>query len=68
MVAIQIEYCRLEQRSVIKFLVTKKCNLCEIYRMRDVYEEVCASQKIFTNDLNNGFYITILSQKDSQWS
>ena len=51
----QIECSRLEQRSVIKFFLTKKCKLCVIYRkMCDVYREACFSQKMFTNDHNIG--------------
>ena len=42
----QTECPRLEQRSVIKFLVTEKCKPCKIYkRMRDVYGEACFSKK-----------------------
>ena len=34
-----------EQRSVIKFLVGKKCKPCEIYkRICDVYREMCFSK------------------------
>ena len=47
------ECSRLEQRSVIKFLVADKCKPCEIYRrMCDVYWEACFSQKSLKNGLN----------------
>ena len=50
--------CRLEQRSVIKFLVTEKCKQCEIYkRMCDVYGKACFSLKMFTNGLNIGLLL-----------
>ena len=53
MVANQTEYSRLEQRSVIKYLVTEKYKLYEIYRrMWDVYGEACFSPKKFTNGQN----------------
>ena len=40
MVANQIECCKIEQSSVIKFWEVEKCKLCEIYaRMCDVYGE-----------------------------
>ena len=46
MAANQTESSRLEQRSVIKFLVAEKCKPCEIYRrMSDVYGEACFSEK-----------------------
>ena len=42
----QIEYFRLEQRRVTKFLLVEKCKPCETYRgMCDVYIEECFSQK-----------------------
>ena len=42
----QIECTKLEQRSVIKFLLTEKCKPCEIYRtMSDVYGEACFSEE-----------------------
>ena len=54
-VANQRERSRYEQRSVIKFLLAEKGKPCEIYRkMCYVYEEVCFSQKMFTNGLNMG--------------
>ena len=46
MEANQIECSRLEQRSVIKFMVMEKCKPCEIYRrMCDVYEKAIFSKK-----------------------
>ena len=40
MVANQIECSRLEQRSVLEFLVAEKGKPCDIYRrMNDVYAE-----------------------------
>ena len=44
------EFSRLEQRTVIIFLVAEMCKAYEIYRrMCDVYEEVCFSPKTFYN-------------------
>ena len=49
----QTVWSRLEQGSVIKFLVAEKCKPCEIYRrMLNVYGKVCSSQKMFPNRLN----------------
>ena len=46
MVANQTESSRLEQRSVIIFLVAEKCKLCDTYRrMCDVHREVYFSLK-----------------------
>ena len=46
MVANQIVYSSLEQRSVLKFLLFEKGKLCEIYRrIFDLYGEACFSQK-----------------------
>ena len=43
---------RLEQKSVIKFLVAEKCKPCEIYkRICDKYREECFSKKMLTNKL-----------------
>ena len=48
MAANQIEYSKVEQKSVMKLLVAEKCKTCEIYRrMCDVYEEACFNQKYF---------------------
>ena len=42
----QTECSRFEQRYVIKFLLTKKCKQCEIYKRKcDMYREVCFSEK-----------------------
>ena len=44
---------RLEQRSVIKFLLAEKCKPCEIYRrLYNEYGEACLVKKMFTNALN----------------
>ena len=55
-VANQTECSRLEQRSVIKFLVAEKCNPCETYRkMYDVFRETYfIEKKMFTNWLKIG--------------
>ena len=46
MAANQTEYFSLEQRSVIKSLVSEKCKPCEIYgRIYDVYRATCFSKK-----------------------
>ena len=58
MVANQTEASRLEQRTVIKFLMAQKCKPCEIYRrMHGVYWEAYFSQRIFSNGLNMGLPI-----------
>ena len=65
MAANQTEYFKLEQKSLIKFLVSENCKPYEIYRrMPDVYEEAYFSQKIFIN----GFATRNLSGKDRPWS
>ena len=47
------EYSRLEQRSVMKFLMAENCKPCEIYRrIWEVYREAYFSIKMFTNMLN----------------
>ena len=44
MAANQAQGSRVEQSSVINFLVTEKCKPHEIYRrMCDVYKEACSS-------------------------
>ena len=48
-VPIPTECLRLEQRSVIKFLVADKCQP----RMCDVRGEACFCQKMYTDWLNN---------------
>ena len=46
MEAIQTDCFWLEQESSFEVLMAKKCKQYEIYwRMRDVYEEACFSQK-----------------------
>ena len=46
MVINQTECSRLEQRSVVKFLVAEKCKLGEFFRrMCDVDRETCFSQQ-----------------------
>ena len=53
MVANQTACSKLEQRSVIKVLVTEKGKPSEIYRrMCDAYGEASFSQKMFINSLN----------------
>ena len=49
MVANQTEFFKLEQKSLIKFLVAKKCKSSEVYkRICNEYEEACFSKKMFT--------------------
>ena len=56
---------RLEQRSVIKFLLAEKCTSHEIFRrICEVYKERCFSQK---RD-NHEFSTTALNRKDSSFS
>ena len=51
----QKDCSRLEQRSFIKVLVAEKCKPHEIYwRIHDMYQETCFSQKIFANGQNMG--------------
>ena len=59
MVANQTECSRLEQRFVMKYLVTEKCKLYDIYkRIYDVYGEQCYSQtKMFTIGLKMGLLL-----------
>ena len=46
MAANQAKYAKLEQKSVIKSLVAKKCKPCEIYRrIWDMCGETCFSKK-----------------------
>ena len=55
MVANPTECSKLEQRSVMKFLMAEKHKACEIHRrMCDVYEEACLSQKMFINGWDRG--------------
>ena len=51
----QTDCSKLEERSVITFLVAEKCKPCEIYRrISDVYGEACFNQNIVVNRLNIG--------------
>ena len=54
MIANQVKCSRLEQRSIIKFLLAENCKPCEIYRrICDVYGEArFIKKKMFTNRLN----------------
>ena len=64
MVANQTECSRLEQRSIIKFLVADKRKPYEIYRlMCDVYRKAYFSQKNFHKWARKEFAAS-LSQKD----
>ena len=46
MVANQTEYCRHEQRSLIKSFVDDRCKPCDLYkRMYDMFGEECFSKK-----------------------
>ena len=50
---------QIEQRSFIIYLLAEKCKPCEIYRrMFDVYREAYFSQKMFTNEINMGLFVT----------
>ena len=63
-VANQTECSRLEQRSVIKFLLAEKCKPCEIYtRMCIVYREAWLSQRLLTNGLNIGLPLRVRVKK-----
>ena len=54
----QTDHSRFEQKSVIRFLMAKKCKPCHIYtRMCDVWRKTCFSQKMFTNRLNIGLLL-----------
>ena len=62
MMVYQTAYFKLEQRSIIKFLVAKKCKPYEIYRrMSDVYEKACFSQRNAYKWDKQAFAITNLS-------
>ena len=66
MVVNQTVCSRFEQRSVIKFLVAKKCKPCKIYRrMCDVYRKSYFSQKNIYKWAEYGFANTSLRGKDS---
>ena len=46
MSANRTECSRLEQRSVIHFLMVEKCKLCDVYRrMCDMFEEECFCER-----------------------
>ena len=56
MVANQRKCSRLEQRSVIKFLVAEKYKPCKIYRrMCDTFGEGCFSVKKFYKSVKHEF-------------
>ena len=58
MVSNKTDSSKLEQWSVIKFLLAKKYKQCKIYRrMCDVYREVCLSQEMFTKGVNMGLLL-----------
>ena len=62
----QTECSRLEQRSVIKFLLVEKCKPYEIYKRmcNECWEACFCFKKMFTNGLNM-FAIVSLSKKES---
>ena len=69
----QTECSRLEQRSVIKFVVAEKCKPCEMYRrMCDIYGETCLcfwSKNIY-KWTNHGFgtkYTDFLAKKNNDF-
>ena len=65
----QTEYSRLEQRSLMKFLVAEKCKPYEIYkRICDVYGEACFNQINVYQWIKHGFVTMNLIQKDSPQS
>ena len=65
----QTECFRLEQRSVIKFLMAKKYKPNEIHRRKhNVYKEACFSKKNVYKWAKHDFSAINLSQKDSPWS
>ena len=62
------ESFRMEQRSVILFLVAEKCKQCEIYRrMYDVCGKAYFNKKkkVFTYGLNMGLPLRVWVLKDS---
>ena len=66
MVENQIVCSRLEQRSVMKFLLAEKCKQCEIYRRKwDVYKEAWFCQENVYKWTKHGRASTSLSQKGS---
>ena len=69
MVENQTECSILEQRSLIKFLVTDMCKPWDIYRrMCDEYRETYFNQNSLYKWAKNGFATSSPSQKDSPWS
>ena len=63
------QYSKLEQRSVINFLLAEKCKPCEIYRrICNVYGETCFSEKSVHKSARHEFATKSLSQKDSPLS
>ena len=67
MVANQKQCFRLEQRSLIRFLIATKSKPCDIYRrMYVVYGEAYFSQKRFTNTLNMGMPLRTRIKKTIQ--
>ena len=59
MVENQKQCSKLEQRSVVKFLLAEKYKPCKIYRrMRDVHGEVCLNQKDVYKSSKLGFATT----------
>ena len=68
MVENQTEGSSLEQKSVMRPLVTEKCKSCKIYwRMCDVYREESFSKKNFTNRLDMSFPIWAQVKKTVHW-
>ena len=62
----QVESSRLEQKSVIKFLMAEKYKPCEIYRrMCNVCSEACFSPKNIHKKSKHRFAIMSLSQKET---
>ena len=60
----QMEYSRLEQKSLIKFLVTENCKSCEIYtRMCDLYGEAYLVNKNVYKWAKHGFATICLVEK-----
>ena len=64
---VELEICsKIEQRSVIKFLVAEKCKPNEIFRTFAVYEKACFNSKMSTNELNYSREENRLSMKTGQ--
>ena len=65
----QTEGSRLEQRSVIKLLVDKKCKPYDINKgVSDMYGEACFNQENVYKWSKHGFVTRSLSVKDFPWS